>query len=303
MFGSPIDYDTPLFRPPSESESLLVQVTLGCSHNKCTYCGMYRTKKYLERPIEKVVEEIKSARKWFDKMGHYPRKAFLCDGDALNAPTENLLKAVREIKKYFPEIVRVGVYATAQNMLDKSEDELKELCDAGLGIVYLGLESGSDKVLKLIVKGNTRDDMIKGSLKIKEAGFKISMIVMLGVAGRELSKEHCSETAEVVKIVRPDFLSFLTTTVIPDSPYDRMIKKGKISPLTYRELLVEMRDILCGIEGMDGARSIFRANHVSNQFPLSGILPRDIPKLLLTLDGWISKCPEGTYPEMDYRML
>ena len=303
MLGSPINYDTPLFRPPSEGRSLLVQITLGCSHNKCTYCGMYQKKKYQDRDKEVVKNEIINARKWFDNMGYLPRKAFLCDGDALNAPTENILSALKEIKNSFSEINRVGIYATAQNILDKSIEELKALYDSGLGIVYLGLESGSDEVLKLIVKGNTKKDMIDACLKVKEIGIKVSMIAMLGVGGIERSKIHCEETSNVVSITKPDFFSFLTTTVIPNTPHDRMIKKGKISPLSHQELLTEMREILKGIDEKIEAKIIFRANHVSNQFPLSGILPRDVNKLLNALNLWIKDCPAGTYPDMDYRML
>ena len=173
-------------------------------------------------------------------MGRSPHRIFLCDGDALGAPTELLKETLKEIQRLFPNLDRVGIYATAENMLAKNKEELKELSDLNLKIAYLGMESGSDKVLHKIVKGNTAQDMIEGTKRIKEAGFKLSTIVMLGVGGQQLSKEHTKETARVLNECPPNYLSFLTTFSVPGTPYHKMVERGLISPLTSKELFFEL---------------------------------------------------------------
>jgi len=294
MISFPFNYQTPLYRPPSEARSLLLQVTLGCSHNHCTFCAMYRTKSYSVRPIETLLAEIDSAADYFGE--HYPTKVFLCDGDALGAPMETLLPVLEHLNKKFPQLKRVGIYATAPNILEKSKEELELLAQHNLTLAYLGLESGCDQILKQIVKGNTAADMISAAKKLKETGWQSSVIAMLGLGGRERSSEHVQETAKVVSKMAPQFFSFLTTVSVPGTPYDRLIQRGGITPLTTKELLVEMHDILAGIY-LEKERVIFRANHVSNQFPVAGTLPRDTPKLLKNIEQWIFDCPEGTFPQ------
>ena len=172
MYNFPISYEPPVYRPPSEGRSLLIQVTIGCSNNKCTYCDMYRSKTYRERRIEEVEEDIRKCA----ASGLYPDKIFFCDGDALGASFELLEKSLLAVQKYFPDCRRVGVYATAENILGKSDDELKRLRELGLGIAYLGLETGDEKILHMIVKGNTANEMIEASLKLKRAQIKLSTI-------------------------------------------------------------------------------------------------------------------------------
>lgn len=295
MFEFPIKYSEPVYRPPSEGRSLLIPVTKGCSHNKCTYCNMYRSKKYAELEIDEITDNIRKAASYFEARGASPRRAFLLDGDALGAPQSLLVSTLKCIQDELPQITRVGSYATAANMLEKSEEELSELCALDLSIVYLGMESGSDKVLKRIVKGNTADDMVQGSLKVKRAGMKLSNIAMLGIGGREFSEEHVKETARVISETAPNYFSFLTTTAIPDTPYFTMVERGQASPLTIKELLTEMRDILSSLS-LGDKKIIFRANHVSNQYPLGGTLPKDTQTIISTLNTWIEECPEGSYP-------
>ena len=296
MFSlTPIQYDAPIYRPPSEWNSLLIQVTIGCSNNKCTYCDMYRSKKYRVRSFEEIQTDLIMAAKYYKQVGIIPEKIFFCDGDALGAPIELLVKCLDLVQTLFPNSKRVGIYATAQNILDKTPEELQLLNQKKLAIAYLGLESGDDQILHMIVKGNTAEQMLTASLKIKEAGFKLSSIVMLGVGGKKYSEQHVRNSAKMISATCPDYLSFLTTFAVPNTPYHRMVERGNIEPLTSKELLIEMRDILADCE-VNNANILFRANHVSNAKPIGGSLPSDKQQLIDVIDEWIANTPEGAYP-------
>lgn len=258
---------------------------------------MYRSKTYRVRPLEDIRRELAKCA----ASGMSPEKIFLCDGDALGAPMEVLEGTLDIINELFPDVRRVGIYATAENILAKSESELKLLASKKLSIAYLGLESGDEKVLHMIVKGNSPKDMVEASLKIKECGFKLSTIAMLGVGGKKYSRQHVEKTAEVLSKTNPQFFSFLTTFAVPGTPYHTMIERALIEPLTSKELLVEMRDIL-KLSTFNLNPVIFRANHVSNAHPLGGVLPRDTDSILETLEKWIEQTPEGVYPTPPERM-
>ena len=302
MYDFPIEYEEPVFRPPSEGRSFLLQVTIGCSNNKCTYCNMYRSKSYRVREIKEIEEELLKTKEYFQRLNYAPRRVFLCDGDALGAPTQLLLEVLDLIGIHFPSVERVGIYATAQNMLDKSLDELKLLASKKLTIAYLGMESGEDKVLHMIVKGNTAKDMIEGSLKIKEAGIQLSVIAMLGVVGVKHSKNHIEQTAKLINTISPEFFSFLSTVAVPGTPFKTMVDRGLIQELTTKELTTEMYEILQRVDNLKNS-SLFRANHVSNQYPIGGTLPADREALLSTIENWISKIPEGVFPDIPAHML
>ncbi len=293
IYGPPIEYEEPVFRPPSEGKSLLIQQTIGCSNNMCTYCNMYRSKSYRERSSEEVLEDIRKAADYYNQYNVTPSKIFLCDGDALGASTDNLLKSLSLIRSVMPNVGSVGIYATAQNMIEKSKQELIELKEAGLAIAYLGMESGCDKVLHMCVKGNTSADMINGSQKLLESGMKLSIICMLGLGGRKFSDSHVHETAKALSMISPNYLSFLTTMAIEGTPYHRMVKNG-FQMLTTKELLGELHDILSGC--VFNRDVIFRTNHVSNMYPIGGTLNRDKDLILKTLRSWIEQTPENTYP-------
>ena len=290
----PISYEEPIFRPPSEGKSVLIQVTIGCSNNLCTYCDMYRSKKYRERNIEDIKTDIDKLHKYFSEMGYMPSRFFLCDGDALGASQNLLVSTLIYLNQKFPNLERVGIYATAQNMLDKTEEQLIELSGLNLNIAYLGLESGSDEVLHLIVKRNTRADMIAGSKKLMNSGFKLSIIAMLGIGGEKLSEKHVSDTASIISEISPDYFSMLTTMSIPGTPFHKMIEKKLFSELTAKKMLLEMREILKNIKPKRDI--IFRANHVSNQYPLGGIIPSQTNEMVGILESWIKATPEGIYP-------
>lgn len=297
-----LDLEPPVYRPPSEARSLLVQVTLGCSNNKCTYCAMYQTKKYRVRPLDEIISDIDSIKAQLGVHMWPSGKVFLCDGDALGAPMEILVPVLEHFRKAFPAIRRFGIYATAENILAKSEADLRQLADLGLNTAYLGMESGNDRVLELVKKGNTAAEMLEAGLKIKAAGWKLSVIAMLGLGGTRLSVEHCRDTGVIISRMAPQFFSFLSTTPVPKTPYARSIDRGEIEPLTTKALLQEMKDILEAIEP-DKGQIIFRANHVSNMFPLGGTLPKDKGIILNQLDQWISQCPDGQYPNINPEYL
>jgi len=297
-----IKYDQPLFRPPSESNSLLVQTTLGCSHNKCIFCGMYQTKKYRVRTLEEITQDILDARKYYEHTTAVLTKAFLCDGDAMAAPTDLIVSVIEIIKSEFPTITRFSIYASALNLIKKDRADLRRMKQAGLTICYIGLESGSDEVLQLIKKGNTKEEIIQSCNLLSECNIKVSLIALLGIGGREFSSLHAKETAEVVNRIAPEFLSFLTVTVVPKTALEHLIEKKKFAILSHRELLIEMKEIIKAIELKD-KKIIFRANHVSNNFPLSGVFPKDQNHMLAIISKWIDECPKNTYPCMDYRHL
>lgn len=258
---------------------------------------MYRSKTYRVRPQADINSELEACH----KAGMSPDKIFLCDGDALGAPQEVLINTLDKINELWPNTRRVGIYATAENILEKTQEELRTLASKKLNIAYLGLESGDDKVLHMIVKGNTAAEMTEASLKIKSCGFKLSTIAMLGVGGQKFSKQHVENTAKILSATAPEFFSFLTTFSVPGTPYHKMVERGLIQPLTSKELLTEMHDILEQAT-FDLNPIIFRANHVSNMHPLGGNLPRDKEVILKTVSKWIEQTPDGVYPEAPLNM-
>jgi radical SAM superfamily enzyme YgiQ (UPF0313 family) len=271
-------YEGNVFRPPSEAESLLLQVTIGCSHNRCSFCAMYRDKRFRVRPVADVREDIRLAREWY---GPEVRRAFLCDGDAMVLPTAHLLEVLTALRQAFPELARVGIYANARDILKKPDDDLRALAAAGLSIFYLGMESGSDAILRRVDKGATAAEMVAAVRQGMAAGMKASVIYLLGLGGRRDWQENAVESARAASQMNPSYLSALTVTVVEGTPLADELDRGEFELPDPAEFARELRLFL---EKVDVSATVFRSNHASNYVPLAGRLPRDKPRLLAELD-------------------
>lgn len=280
-----------VIRPPSEANSYILQITYGCSHNKCTFCPTYLDKPFKIRPIKQVFEDIDTARKVMPET----RRVFLADGNALVLTTKQLIPILDALDKAFPQLQRIGIYANAKDILAKTNQELMELCNKKLSIIYIGLESGSNKVLKRVNKGATAEEMIKAVIKAQEAGFKVSVIGLLGLAGIALWKEHATATGRAISAMSPRFFSLLTVMVVPGTVlYEQQDQGGFILPAPL-EMLKEMRVIIENTDVHSGC--IFRTNHASNYLSLEGRLPKDKQRLLQIIDSALSQGESSLRPE------
>lgn len=267
-------YEGNIFRPPSEAYSLLVQVTIGCTHNKCTFCSMYKDKKFRIRDPKEVLEDLAWARR------HYRRveRMFLCDGDALALTNAKLLPILNYISENFPECERVTVYARATDVLRKSEEELRELRQAGITMVYIGAESGSDEVLKQINKGESRQQLIDGVRKAESCGIKTSVTFISGIAGKAGWEDHAVQSGTMISEMEPSYVGLLTLMVDPDVPIAEEIRSGRLQLLSPEEVLEET-DLL--LQNANVSRPcVFRSNHASNYLSLRGTLPQDKEAML-----------------------
>ena len=272
-------YEGMVYRPPSEARSLILQVTIGCAHNHCTFCTMYKDKKFRVRNRKEVFEDLDHDSK---RYGKYPIRVFLADGDALVLPTEDLLEIIAYIYKRFPYTERITSYATAKDILRKSDEELKALRKAGLEMVYVGAESGDEEILRRIGKAVTCDELIAASGKLKKSGIDMSLTLISGLGGKERKKEHALASAKLVSAMKPEYLGFLTLMLEEGAPILGEIRSGKMQLLGPDEVLEEMRLFL---QNVDSEGTVFRANHASNYITLKGNLNRDIPNMLAYLDS------------------
>ena len=270
-------YEGKLYRPPSEADAYIVQATIGCSHNLCTYCDMYRDKQFRVRDLAEVLEDIEAAGRTHPGVD----KVFVADGDALIMPADRWLAILDACREAFPHLRRVSCYATAENVLDKTANELAALRQGGLEMLYIGPESGDDVTLKRIVKGATFADHVEAARKAHEAGMRLSVIVLMGAGGVSRSVEHAHETARLISEMDPAYLGALTLTVIPGTPQARMVQKGKFELPDIPALLAEMRTI---VELAEPTRTVFRTNHASSYLPIAGELPRDRDRILQAID-------------------
>ncbi len=274
-----IQYSEPLFRPPSEADSLILQATLGCSYNECAFCGMYRSKRFRVRPIEELRAEIRWAAENLGPLA--VRKVFLADGDALVAKPAFLTAVLDELRTHFSGLRRVSCYASPQALAIRKVEEMRALCEAGLVQYYLGIESGHDEVLSKLTKGVDAQEMVRVANKANDAGVKLSTMILLGAGGRALSRAHAQASAEVVNRIQPRFVSTLVMTPVENTPLFDADRRGEFEHLEPIELAAELRTFVAGLELRS---SIFRSNHASNTLTLGGTLPKDKPALLSALD-------------------
>jgi radical SAM superfamily enzyme YgiQ (UPF0313 family) len=271
-------YQGMVIRPPSEANSYILQVTYGCSHNRCTFCGTFLDKPFSPRNLDEVLEDIELA----EDVIPATRRVFLADGDALVLPANRLITILDKLQASFPRLERVGIYANARDLINKTPSELKTLKEKGLGIVYIGLESGSDKILTQIEKGATAAEMITAAQKAREAGILLSVIGILGLGGPELSAQHAIETGRVVSEMDPDYFSMLTLMLEPRTELHAQWQAGEFQLLDPIAMLTELRQVLENLNGL--SKCVFRTNHASNYLPLKGTLPQDKARLLAMLD-------------------
>ncbi len=278
-------YEGNIIRPPSEANSILLQVTVGCSRNKCTFCGTYKGERFRIKSDSIIMEDIAFAAKYCKRQ----RRVFLCDGDALIIPQKRLLKILKEIEKQLPWVTRVGLYANAKALNMKTADELKELKAHGVGIAYLGLETGDEVTLKKIKKGASPEEMIEMGRKAKQAGFKLSVTVLLGIAGPERSQIHAKETGRVLSAIDPDYVGALSLMLIPETPLFDDYESGAFRLIEPQEMLAELRTM---IAGTDLTRGLFHANHASNYLPIKARFPKEKDATI----RWIDEALAGKVP-------
>ena len=269
----PIDYIEPVFRPPSEAHSLILPVTNGCSWNKCTFCDMYTApqKKFRARDEDQVLEEV---RQCGERM--LVQRVFLADGDAMVLPTHRLLRILEAIREHMPEVHRVTSYCLPRNLRRKSVEELRQLREAGLKMLYVGAESGDDEVLRRVNKGETFESTAEALLKAREAGLKTSVMILNGLGGRSLSEQHAANSARLMNLTQPDYLSTLVVS-FPNGLERYREQFPDFQPLNQHELFVEMEQFLAPLELEE---TVFRSDHASNYLVLKGVLGRDKQRLL-----------------------
>jgi radical SAM superfamily enzyme YgiQ (UPF0313 family) len=275
-------YEGPIYRPPSEADSLLIQATVGCPHNKCTFCMVYKQgPKFRVRPVQEVIEDIHAAK---DLYGSRVRTMFLPAGNSIAVPTEDLVHICCTARQVFPLLERITVYGSARYILDKGESGLARLAEAGLSRVHMGLESGSNEVLRRIKKGATRKEQIRAGQLLSRAGIENSAYVMLGIGGRELTREHAQETASAVNAMTPEFLRIRTFLPKIGTPLLRQIEKNEFQIVSAHQALLELRTII----DQCVCRTRLTSDHYTNYIQAEGGLPEDRERLLAQVDKALS---------------
>ncbi|MCX8023098.1 MAG: radical SAM protein [Syntrophorhabdaceae bacterium] len=269
-------YEGAIYRPPSEADSLILQVTVGCSHNKCTFCGSFKDKKFRVKTYEEVKEDIEEAKRY----ARFIKKVFIADGDALVIPQRMLIPILELIKDAFPRLERIGIYGNTKSILKKSVEDLKRLKELGLGIVYLGVESGDQVTLDRVCKGTTLDKTEEAARRIKEAGIVLSVTVLLGLGGVERSKIHAEETGKFLSRIDPEYTGALSVIIVPGTPLAEEVRKGTFKVPDPYQLLEELAIM---IENIDATHMFFASNHASNYLPVKAWLPEEKEKILAAI--------------------
>jgi len=279
-------YEGQIYRPPSEARSLILQATIGCSWNHCTYCDMYRDKTFRVRELDEILEDIDTARR---DHGSELDKIFIADGDGLIMELDHWEPILAACNAAFPRLRRVSAYATAMNLLEKTPGELQRLRELGLSLLYIGPESGDDVTLKRIAKGSSFEEHVRAAERARGAGIKLSAIFLLGAGGIDRSREHAEGSAKLAGAMDPRFVSLLTLTILPGTPMGRQQERGKFELPDQHDLLAELRTFVAEARPTN---AIFRTNHASNYLPLAGRLPRDRDRILGVVDAAL----EGEIP-------
>jgi len=282
-------YEGNCIRPPSEAYSILLQVTVGCSHNKCTFCGTYTGKRFRIKEDRIILSDILFASKYMKRQD----RVFLMDGDALIIPQKRLMWILDRIREHLPWVRRVGAYANAKSIKMKSPEELIQLKKNGLGILYLGVETGDVELLKEIRKGTSAEHLINMGRKVRDANIKLSVTVLLGIAGRERSLEHARATGELLSAMDPNYVGALTVMLIPGTPLHEDFTSGKFELPDERGFLLELREM---IAHTNLSRGLFFSNHASNYLPVKARLPKGKQQALDQIDGAL-KGDIGLRPE------
>ena len=273
-----MQYEGDVYRPPSEARSLIIQVTIGCSHNTCTFCHMYTGKQFRIRKREEILADLEECSREY---GKYVRRVFFADGDALIVKTPLLLELLAYVKDHFPNVERVTAYGTASDVLRKSEEELQALANAGLEMVYLGAESGDDEILVQIKKGQTAAELIEAGRKLKRCGIKTSVTLISGLGGPEGMEKHALGSARLINEMNPEYAAILSLQLREDSPMAQEVLRGERKLLTADQTVEETEIFLNAI---DSPGTIFRSNHASNYVSLAGVFNDDIPEMLEQLE-------------------
>jgi radical SAM superfamily enzyme YgiQ (UPF0313 family) len=282
-------YEGTVIRPPSEAFSIILQVTVGCSYNKCTFCGAFKDKRFRIKTDDEIENDLQFASRYC----HRQNRVFLADGDALALPYDRMAALLSRIRSALPWVRKISVYGNARAIRSKTARELASLKDQGLDRIYMGLESGCDEILDRVAKGETSESMVEAAGKINDCGMFLSATVLLGLAGRELSERHARESAKTLNRMVPRQVAALTLMPMPNTPLGRQYHSGLFRLPDSLGMLRELRSL---VEGLELSRSMFHANHASNYLPIEGILNRDKQKILdeidLALDGRTNLVPE-----------
>ena len=268
-------YEGAVYRPPSEASSLIIQLTIGCARNKCTFCAMFKDKQFRVRKLDEVVADLIDARQYY--RDYKVRRIFLADGDALIVKTEDLLYILDKIHELYPECERISAYGAPADVNMKTDEELAKLKAAGLDMIYMGAESGDDIVLRDVKKGVTSEEIATAGLKLKKAGMIVSITLISGLGGKERVKEHAINSAKLISIIKPEYVGFLTLMVEPGTELYNDYQAGKFQLLGPVEVMQELKIF---IENVDSEGTVFRANHASNYVPLKGTFNKDNKKML-----------------------
>lgn len=271
-------YEGTVYRPPSEAYSLLIQASIGCPHNKCTFCNMYKKTKFRLRTVEEIKEDLAAARDYY---GEYIESLFFPDGNTIVMKTERLVEILNYARQLFPHLQRITVYGSARFVDRKSDDELCQLKEAGLSRIHTGMESGDDITLERIKKGTTAEQIISAGLKLKKAGIDVSEYYLTGIGGLERSKEHAINSARVLSAFSPDFIRIRTLVPYPDTPLYEEYRNGSFTLLNAHQALQELRWL---VEHLDCDNSMVLSDHVANYWNVQGRLPGDKSKMLASID-------------------